>query len=44
MLLGTVRQLTWEARRPGTYVVPRWAADGTRKARVEAQRIAALVP
>lgn len=33
---GTVKQLSWEARRPGTYVVPGWAADGTRKARLAA--------
>lgn len=32
---GTVTQLTWEARRPGTYAVPRWAVDPTRSARVE---------
>lgn len=39
---GTVKQLTWEARRPGTYAVPGWAADRSRPARVEARRDAAL--
>jgi NADH dehydrogenase len=32
---GTVTQLTWESRRPGTYGVPRWAVDPTRSVRVE---------
>ena len=40
---STVKQLTWEARRPGTYFLPGWAADGTRTARVKAQHSAALV-
>lgn len=36
---GTVQQLTWEARRPGTYVVPGWVADPHRAAAVEAARV-----
>lgn len=39
---GTVQQLRWEARRPGTYVLPGWVADPHRAAAVEAARAVAL--
>ncbi len=35
---GTVKQLVFEARRPGTFFIPAWAADRTRPDRVQAQR------
>ena len=38
---GTVQQLRWEARRPGTYAVPGWLADPHRAAAVEAARAVA---
>jgi NADH:quinone reductase (non-electrogenic) len=41
---GTVKQLTWEARWPGTSFVPSWLADGTRAARLEARHPEVLVP
>lgn len=40
---GTVRQLTLEARRPGTYFVPRWATDQGRQQQLRAGRGEALV-
>jgi hypothetical protein len=40
---GTVKQLTWEARWPGTSFVPGWLADGTRAARLQARNPDLLV-
>ena len=40
---GTIKQLTWEARWPGIYAVPKLAADPGRQARVEARPTQVLV-
>ncbi len=40
---GTIRSLAWEAQRPGTYFLPRWAADPTRATRVAARQAELLV-
>jgi NADH dehydrogenase len=40
---STVKQLTWEARRPGTASVPSWVVDRTRGARIEQARRTAPV-
>jgi NADH dehydrogenase len=34
---GTVKQLSWEARRPGLFALPGWATDRTRKSPVVAR-------
>jgi NADH dehydrogenase FAD-containing subunit len=39
---GTVKQLAMEARRPGTFFLPSWAADGNRQERLRDKRLEVL--